>query len=62
MPEKELLQRVTRIETKLDMVLPHIEQISDLKNDMKNVKRGVAFLGSVLSIIGIWAAKYFSHQ
>ncbi len=62
MQDKEVLERVTRIETKLDMLLPHIGDIPGLKNDVKNMKKVVAFIGSAVSAVGVWAATYLGSK
>lgn len=46
MMEQEDKDRLTRVETKLDMVLPHIKMVVDHDRDISFVRR---------SIKGIWA-------
>lgn len=63
MPDQEIIERLMRVETKLDMVLPHIEHVSDLKNDVRNIKKIVGFLGTLVTTLGLWAATYWgSHK
>lgn len=60
--EQDDKERLIRVETKLDMVIPHIKKISDHESDIKLIKKVGGFLSGILTIVGGgWIVSLFKH-
>ncbi len=61
--QSEDRERLVRIETKVDMLLPYIETTSKLDKDMSFIKKalGVVWAG-IVAIVGMLATKYIKGE
>lgn len=56
--DKEVIERLTRVEVKLDGALEHLRKIPDLDTDMKMIKRTIRFIwGAIVVIAGFFGGK-----
>ena len=60
--EKEVIERLTRVEAKLDFVLPYIERVSGIEKDISFVKKAIGILGTFLVTVGAWVATYLGSK
>lgn len=62
MEESDLRDRLIRLETKLDAVLPHIERMEEVVRDISMLKRIMGVAGGLVTLVGTWVATYFGSK
>lgn len=61
--DQEVIERLTRIETKIDSVIfPHIARMDAIEKDISFVKKAMAILGACIIAVGGWVATYFGSK
>lgn len=64
MDEEKMIDGLARVEAKLDLVLPHINKIQAIENDILFVKKVIGWMGGGIVAVGGWIATYLGakHQ
>lgn len=66
MDNDDIIERLTRVETKLDAALeaykPHISMVEKVQMDITILKRFIAIVCGITTLLGSWAATYFGTR
>lgn len=60
--EQEIIERLTRVETKLDIVIPHIEKVNVIERDLRVAKKAFSIMWGGLVGIGTIVATYLGSK